>query len=960
MKKIFCNLKNFVFVILLSFNSCISDEFDFKNSNIITEITIGGDSLSFPIGKTKPIYLGGFMDSIDNIVKSEDGKYSFTFNYAIKKQFKAFDPITINIPKVPLNPINTNTVELKFPDLIFNPISFESTVSIPKVDIGGIVLPKIATVFTKEITISPTAKSPISNTNQKRSSQFVIPVGPYQLSANDKFDVASQFSFPAELKKVNFILLKNNVVHLRIDKSEINKLGFATQNDIIKSFRIDFPAEFRLTENMGVGSRIAGSSFIIENAPLTASVDVYEASFKIERMDFSNLPQLGFLNYLASVPYSFLYEFNGTNDISNNIIGKKFVLGFSISSEPEVSDIEIVTNEILLPVQSGSNQINQVVDNLPKELAELNTISFEDGASLNLDIQDPNIAPFDFNNGNCIISLPKAFIFKSYAGLNPNTNILTIPYGELFGKKIIGISGVRINKAIVDQKFIFSDYLGYNLNNLTIASETLMLSALQNTSDKNTKVTGSTTGLKIKNASVVTNKIIFNVPDQTTTIDFNELISSDIQKLYSINLKNPAEIVFKINIKNLPPAIDSIFFVNYTIKLPSFMKFEEGNVNSQNEIVLNRGFDVKEGFVKKLKLLGLDFGANGFELKNGYVNFHETITLTGQAFVKSTSLNSDEVSTVQIIQSVDIEPLVISSISAKLGLKIDPISQIIPFNLGALSAGDNNYDIDNPLFTIEIGNSYGIPVDLTMNIIPKRNGVAIPNSDVNTTISVAAADTIGKLKWSRFWLNKTGLGFSQGYTPKAIPALSKLLSSNPDEIEFNVLPTIKGEKHIIDLYSPLNELDLNVSAIVPISFGKDFKISMKDTVAGLLKDLTEFTKLKMIQGVEIVAIIENKIPLDFNLNFAPLDANKKLISGISVNNGAKIKSCNIDGSAQKSIISLGLKETIPGAFALIDGFDFTVGAAANSTVAGLSLKSDQFLTIELRVRIPQGITLNKK
>jgi len=49
----------------------VSDEYD-TSDGVNTEMTIGGDSLSVPIGKTKPIILGDMIDSLGvDIIKNQ-------------------------------------------------------------------------------------------------------------------------------------------------------------------------------------------------------------------------------------------------------------------------------------------------------------------------------------------------------------------------------------------------------------------------------------------------------------------------------------------------------------------------------------------------------------------------------------------------------------------------------------------------------------------------------------------------------------------------------------------------------------------------------------------------------------------------------------------------------------------------------------------------------------------------
>jgi len=97
--------------------------------------------------------------------------------------------------------------------------------------------------------------------------------------------------------------------------------------------------------------------------------------------------------------------------------------------------------------------------------------------------------------------------------------------------------------------------------------------------------------------------------------------------------------------------------------------------------------------------------------------------------------------------------------------------------------------------------------------------------------------------------------------------------------------------------------------------------------------------------------------LDLGFTLAPLDENNNPIPGITFNTTDKIKSCDIDGKPQTSLITLGIRETEKDALSKLNAIDFTINANKNSTVAGIPLKSDQSVEIEIRVRIPDGITL---
>ncbi|MCE5331698.1 MAG: hypothetical protein LLF95_06105 [Bacteroidales bacterium] len=953
-------------ILLLSFalflTNCVSDEYDLSDG-INTEITVGGDSLSIPIGKVKPIVLGEMIDSLgaDIIKKSENGTYSLRLNDSIDVEISAINPVNVSVSAITIPGINTNVADIKFPVIQFNPVSLNSTINVPVANTSNLNLPAVNSSYKKSIVV--TAPSGIKGFNKSnasmRSKSAEITFGPYEAEGTNSVGQNINFTFDNVLKKINKIYFKSSRVTVTFNKSEISAVGFTSHKDTIKSFRIDYPSTFKLTNNIGAGTSIQGSSFIITDSPLEGSSDIFTYSFVVESLDMSNEPQSGSLNYNATVPYSIKYNLIGQADENSTVVGKTVGIQVNLSATPLLDDLDMVTNPIVLSPSTGNSAINEVVNDLPLEVDVINSLNFENGAALQLKIDDPGISPFSFTGGTCTVNLPQVFMFKPFAGLNTTTNVLTIPYSELFQTKNIGIAGVKLNKKVVDQSITINDAINYSINNLTVGGSTTKLSTTQSLGTKNLNVRASTNGLTVSDASITTNKIQIDIPSQNADIKINELVSTDVKKIYTIGLKTPAQITLKIDVKNLPSSIDSIFFQNYTIKLPASMKFKTGDVNMNNELILNRGFKVSEGFTKILTLESFDFGSNGIALTNGYFVLNETVNLKGGAYIKSSSINSNELSTVTINPKITIGSMPISVIEGQVSTAIDPISESIELDMPeTLKNGDNNLDIQNPVITLEIGNTMGIPIDLNLNLIPKRKGVAIPNASISTTISVAAATNLGAYTWSKFWIAKTNEGVTAGFTPVIIPELSNLLKTIPDEIEIKATAVITGTRHKVDLYSAKNALNVKYSVNVPLDFGENFRIQYRDSISDLKEDLKDY--IEYVNEIDIVAIVANEIPMDLTLTMSPLDESNNIISGITLNTADKIRSCGIDGSAQTSIITLGIKETEAGALGRLNAFDFTVNASKNSTVAGIPLKSDQTVEIELRVRIPEGITISPK
>jgi len=343
------------------------------------------------------------------------------------------------------------------------------------------------------------------------------------------------------------------------------------------------------------------------------------------------------------------------------------------------------------------------------------------------------------------------------------------------------------------------------------------------------------------------------------------------------------------------------------------------------------------------------------DLVNGNFILNEAVTMKGGAYIKSTNVNSSDISSITISPTVTVGSMTVGLIEAQISTAIQPISQNLALNLPAfLTSGNSILDITNPVMSLEIGNSLGIPMNINLSLTPKKNGVAVTEGTINTSIAIAPASILGQTTWSRYWISNYCKGFSAGFDTINV-ALQKLLRSAPESVEITATPSITGSKQIIDLSSTNNNVNLKYSVNVPLSFGKDFQLQYADTIKDLHTSLADI--LTKTHAIDIIAIVENSIPLELSLNATALSASKGLISGVSITSPDKIKSGNANGTAQTSTITISLRETTADALTQLDKLVLNITAKNNSTVAGIQLNAEQYIKMELRVRVPKGITI---
>ena len=957
------NIKSILIILIsLSFAACVTDDYDLSNG-INTDISVGGDSLTVTIAKTNKILLGSLVDglSLDILDKSSKDGYSFSIKDSTGVSISTIDPVTFTIAPITIPPVNTKLASTDIPPFDISPISINSILPFPSIDVNAVVLPSMNESYTKIIDLSKTTnvKRQTKSTviNKSKSDLPTLSTGLVKFHDTKSINQALSYPFPDELQKINTIFMKNNTITLVFDKTGINNLGFSSQTDTITYFRLNFPAEYVLSSPTGTGTSISGNSFIISNAVLSPTSGVYTATFKLDKIDFSNYNQsLKSINYSSDISYTMDYSFVGeTND--PNLLTKKANVTVSLTSSPKIDNMDIVTNEFGVNITPGGNTINKSIP-IPIAISKVNSITFQDGASLELNIADPSISPFSLSAGSCVIQLPQKFIFKPAAGLDLATNILTIPYNQLFGIKTIGISGMNINQTVQDGAINISDNLSYSINGIKVGSQAVKVNAINGMTGKQISVTGTIGTLTIKNASVDIARTGIDVPTVKADFSIDKTISTDLKKIYSLTLKTPTTIELNMSISNLPNGIDSIYLDNYKIQFPRFLKFKTGDLNSQNELVFSDKGIYKTGFKKTLTIEEFNFGVNGKDIINGNLNLNDSVKMSGKAYIKSTTLNSSDISSITISPTVTIGSMTVGVIDAQIATPIAPIKQSFSFKIPENLSG-TKFDIVKPSLQFEIGNSLGIPMSIGLKLAPKSN----QSNSVSTTLNIKPAVTPGQVVWSKYILSnncKDVYSSLIGYDSINTPNLPGLLSTiGSDEIEIDATPTITGNHHIIDFYSPKNEVNFKYAFNVPLSFGSTFVLKYNDTIPDLKKTFGEI--LKFTNNIDIIAIVDNSIPLRLALSANALDASKNVIDGVVLTTKGSIEPCNVDGStisAKSSELTISLSQTKADALKLLDKLAIKISASSDATVAGIRLNASQYIKLELRIRVPKGVNLN--
>ncbi len=187
----------------LFLSNCVSDEYDLSDG-VNTEMTIGGDSLSVPIGKTKPIILGDMIDSlgVDLIEKSANGTYSIRVKDSVGVNITAINPVSVNVAPITIQPIATDVADIVFPVIQLNPVAISSPVDVPVANTNNLKLPVIESSYYDKVTITkPAAIRGSQNSNTAaRSKAAEIQYGPYEFEGGKSVSQSIDFTFNEDNK----------------------------------------------------------------------------------------------------------------------------------------------------------------------------------------------------------------------------------------------------------------------------------------------------------------------------------------------------------------------------------------------------------------------------------------------------------------------------------------------------------------------------------------------------------------------------------------------------------------------------------------------------------------------------------------------------------------------------------------------------------------------------------------
>ncbi len=975
MKKSSFILFLFIVSVVLFFHSCVDDEYDLGNVSPV--ISVEADGFAIPLGSTEPIFLYDFLEEDDVLQLDSIEGYSINLSEDIDPVSETIDPVAIDVGTIDIEPLVVDFDAESVSDFTMDETSSDTELATPDVNISDIELPDIFSAFEEDYDL-PVPIPP----DQPLVAE--IPVGPEDVDIS--FDYA--LSENEEVETIHAIYFgetdDGQLLEFNVDYSAINAVINTDQStQAINSLEIEFPVgDFELETDpdspfADYAEIINGNIYSVTGAPLDNDSDIATFSFFVKSL---TLEESGDIDYDNHMTYELEHAIDGQTG-SDPVSTLELATGINESLELNYALITTSQIEVEDP-EPGAMDVHAVIDGL-EDISEIHEITFEPTSVFNITINDPEFPLSLSGDGTFNVEFPLWITFDLDASdlgnstFDTNTNILQIPADEFFGADMFLVL-YKMDLSdfdIVDGEMIIEDVIVYNGSDLQFLPEQISTTEVEDLEDVLIEVVVPETALSVADAEITTN-IITTAVEDTISIDIDEEVPDELIAITSLIVDDdmPCQIVLNISFENLPPNLDEIELRDFDISFPPFLVFDPDDnvIDGVYTIPPAEGtFPPEEGFSKTFNLIEFDFsymgGGSGLMtvIENGVnkiiIAEDNSVSLDGEVVIEDATFSGEEVEGIVIQPEIFLDEFVVSKLSGTVELDIDPIDESIEFdaldeNLDFLT-DDASLGLTNPQILLSIGNTIGIPFDITMTLQSQdADGNMIPGSDIDEIVlKVEGAEVLGEPTMSKFLISALGTEMG-GYEPVHIPGLPNLLQEIPDQIAFQVsAETDKLEPHEVDLSKDL-EITLGYELIIPLQFD-ELNLNYEHVITDIGDDIDNIDDDIAGFSLSLSAEVENAIPFEFNFDVIPINRSGHAMSDITTSVEKTIPAGSLEESATEEVIILF--ETTEGAINDLNEIWLNVNVATSETVGGATLNANQFIRFHnIKLLISGEIEIN--
>ena len=391
-------------------------------------------------------------------------------------------------------------------------------------------------------------------------------------------------------------------------------------------------------------------------------------------------------------------------------------------------------------------------------------------------------------------------------------------------------------------------------------------------------------------------------PDERITakndIDFEiNDISSDVQEIKRADLRaGKAKVTMELTNVGTNFVLDDIKDLQITV--PSCLRIKnatKGSIDGQ-VVTFNKvtGINATTADLGEVTIEAIEFANGEGVIKGNTLKLQNTsVTMEGKISIKAKdnfTMKSGSKTTVRLTVAIgekrgDKREVDFASITGRFSPAINP-------DVDDINVSDNLPDIlQDEEVTVQVANPT-VKFCTDMTNVPASIKFSAQLQSIKGSETLATVDVPTGKKAEVTKEKKNTLYFYQGeapYDPVAVDAtaskhqvanLGKIIERVPDRIAVDLKDgkvQVKDEVCTVTL-DKTYEAGLTYDLFVPFTFENGLRIVYNDSITDMSKDLEDYEA----DGVYLTADIFNTIPLRLHVSAEPVDAQGKVISGISV------------------------------------------------------------------------------
>jgi len=684
-------------------------------------------------------------------------------------------------------------------------------------------------------------------------------------------------------------------------------------------------------------------------------------------------------------------SYNGTvsvvaEAVASGIINSADLLGgkggdisvdVEVDYQPVLDDYSVVINDY--PYEVKLDSIPPINQKLPAEIGKMEeiTVYLENAPEIKISLDYPSadgkISIIPHREKGLKMSFPEMIRFKN---LKPEynydqvTNSISFTGSQSIPREIVlPIDYLAIRPELVagkEDEYCVKGEIKVE-GGVCLEGMTVNKGIIDHLKRENASISFKAEIPNLKPAKLAVDQYVANIKD---TIDFSGIkfdgLPDIIQSVDELSLKD-VYLNLEVDASSVANVVNDVnMTLDFDIKLPELIKVEnggsnnvlkiEGKLNEENKIVL------APVHVIGLNLDGVDFSAETIDLGEQHIE------ISGNVKLENVSVDINAIGKEDLVVSVNgslctkgSEYIELGRVEAHVDYQLEPVSETV--SIASLVEGlgekiDFSLDFNRVHLDVDLATNLTLPVALhELSLVPFHGGEAGEPMSMEP-FALKYSDN-GEVVHTKLRISNKEEADDKHSDPEyehiTLDILS-LIKDMPDSLQLRLRAGTQDNAVLVLDPSFDYVLKADYALEMPLELGDDFRLEFADTLKGLPPVLGEALSYG---SVALAGEITNSFPIQLELEFQLLDVDGNIVPLAEGSGSQIIKGCNLDGSPNKTELNvlLGVAKgvEIPQLDALKMNFK-----ATSAGISGIKFSDDCFIQAELRVDIPEGVSVNIK